>query len=85
MPGLSGNLKSMNMQSTLMLLDTVSIHHSEEGGEVHENIQCWEDGSGYGETGKEESRAVDDYKELFTKLNEFIDVYAEGSEIRKKL
>ena len=36
----------------------------------------------YGETGKEESRAVKEYKELFTKQN---DVYAEGSELRKKL
>ena len=37
----------------------------------------------YGETGKEESRAVKEYKELFTKQNELFDVYAEDSEIRK--
>lgn len=39
----------------------------------------------YGETGKEESKAVKEYKELFTKQNELFDVYAEGPEIKKKL
>ena len=39
----------------------------------------------YGESGKEESKAVKECKELFTKQNELFDVYAEDPEIRKKL
>ena len=38
MPGLSGKLQSKYMQSTF-IHDTVSIHHSEEGGEVQGKIQ----------------------------------------------
>ena len=39
----------------------------------------------YGQKGKEEPAAANEYKELFAKQNELFDVYTDDPEIRKRL
>eukprot|EP00731_Ephydatia_muelleri_P029072 Em0020g716a len=73
---------STKLPTIKSVIGTLRYHleREEEGGEAFSVGRMR-----YGESGKEESKAVKEYKELFTKQNELFDVYAEDPEIRKKL